>query len=97
MLWIWDPAKDWINRHKHGIGFDTASLVFHDPLSVTKPDDFYPGELRLHTIGMVGGVVLLVLHTQPEYDVGCGMEVGRIIGARKATRHERRNYAEGIF
>lgn len=47
---------------------------------------------------MAGGGVILAAHTQQlEYDVGYGMEVGRIIGARKTTSHERRNYEEGIF
>ena len=96
-MWIWDPEKDRINQRKHGISFETARLVFYDLLSVTQRDDFYRDELRCNTIGMVGGMVLIVAHTQPEYRVEHGAEVGRIINARKATSHERRNYEEGVL
>ena len=51
---------------------------------------------RTHTIGLVGPVVLLVVHTWPE-DSEEGEQVGRIISARKATAHERRAYEEGNF
>ena len=44
---------------------------------------------------MVGNVVLLVVHTQPELE--SGEEIGRIISARKATRHERKAYEEGDY
>ena len=43
---------------------------------------------------MVGGVALLVVHAWPEAYHVAGDEVGRIISARKATRHERRAYEE---
>ena len=46
---------------------------------------------------MAGNVVLLVVHTQPEPDSGTGEEIGRIISARKASRHERRGYEEGNY
>jgi uncharacterized DUF497 family protein len=31
----WDEAKNEINRTKHGVGFETAQLVFDDPCCVT--------------------------------------------------------------
>ena len=37
----------------------------------------------------------MVVHTWPELDTGSGEEIGRIISARKATRHERAAYEEG--
>ena len=45
---------------------------------------------------MVGNVVVIVVHTEPEPDHETGEEVGRIISARKATKHERRAYEEKI-
>ena len=39
----------------------------------------------------------MVVHTQPESDHETGEETGRIISARKATKHERRAYEEGIY
>lgn len=93
MLWTWDPDKDRINRRKHGISFDTAILALNDAFSITD-DDPYPWEFRLRTTGKVGNVLLVVVHTQPEYDPIFDTEVGRIISARSATAHERRIHEE---
>jgi uncharacterized DUF497 family protein len=92
--WTWDPQKDAANRAKHGLSFGTAVLVFDDPFHASKPDPHPDGD-RWHTIGLVGSVVLLVIHTWLE---GEGDEqIGRIISARKATARERKVYEEGSF
>ena len=44
---------------------------------------------------MVNGLVLIVVHTLPEVDGETIQNIGRIISARKAERHERRAYEEG--
>jgi hypothetical protein len=49
------------------------------------------------TIGVISGIVVLVVHTAPEFDTITGEEIGRIISARKATAHERQAYEEGHF
>lgn len=46
---------------------------------------------------MIGPVVVLVVHTEPQPEPGTGEEVGRIISARKATARERKAYEEGNF
>jgi uncharacterized DUF497 family protein len=96
LRWIWDPDKSRGNRLAHGLGFETARLVFDGPLATSRLDS-HAHELRWHTIGMIGNVVMLVVHTWPEPDPETGEEVGRIIGARKATSHERKAYEEGEF
>jgi hypothetical protein len=93
--WTWDPDKAAANRRKHGLSFETAVLVFYDPLHASKPDPHPDGD-RWHTIGLVGPVLLLVVHTWPEESEE-GEQVGRIISARKATAHERRAYEKGNF
>lgn len=50
-----------------------------------------------NTIGLVGSVLVLVVHTWPEAEPEEGEPVGRIISARKATAHERKIYEEGNF
>jgi len=92
LRWSWDARKAAANRAKHGLSFATAVRVFDDPLHASKPDPHPDGD-RWHTIGLVGPVLLLVIHTWPE---GEGVEpVGRIISARKATARERKAYEEG--
>ena len=96
MRWTWDANKSRINKRKHGLSFETARLVFDDPLMVHRPDP-HGDEERWHTIGMIESVVVIVAHTWPKPEPGTGVEVGRIISARKATPHERRAYEEGDF
>ena len=96
MRWRWDPNKAAANRVKHGLSFETAVLVFDDPFHASKPD-LHPDGDRWHTIGLVGAVLLLVIHTWPEAASEDGELVGRIISARKATAHERKAYEEGNF
>jgi uncharacterized DUF497 family protein len=92
--WIWDSKKSRENRRKHGISFETAQLIFDDPLATSRPDT-NPDEERWQTIGLIFEVVVLVVHTWPE--VHDGEEIGRIISARKATSRERRAYEKGNF
>ena len=94
LRWTWDRQKNDANRRTHGLSFDVAVLVFDDPLAATTEDP-YPDEARWRTMGMVGPIVVMVVHTWPEADPVTGDAVGRIISARKATSHERRGYAEG--
>lgn len=96
MRWKWDPNKSEANRRIHGFDFNAAIYVFDDPLSATQ-EDVYERELRWRTIGMIGPVAVLVVHTGPEVDLATGEEAGRIISARKATRQERMAYEEGYF
>ncbi len=93
MKFVWDEAKNATNRIKHLVSFETAQLVFDDPLHVSRQDRTEAGEQRWQTIGLVHGVaLLLVAHT---YIEGDGIETIRIISARKADKAERRIYAEG--
>ena len=65
MHWRWDAVKDKANLQKHGISFETAVLVFEDPLALTLEDP-YPDEERWRTIGRVVNIVMVV-HTQPDF------------------------------
>lgn len=71
MRWTWDPNKNRDNKRTHQLSFETAQLVFGDPLAVSRQDS-YPHELRWQTIGLVGPVVLLVVHTSPDPDPETG-------------------------
>ena len=88
----WDTTKAAANLRKHGIGFEVAALAFADPFALTEQDRVEGGELRWQTLGMAGGLLLLlVAHTlRDEQDD----EVIRIISARPATRSERKRYED---
>jgi hypothetical protein len=88
LRWNWDLVKAELNFSKHGVRFELAERVFDDPLHLSLLDD-HLGEERWLTLGQPfpdGPLLLLVVHTDPEDGTG------RIISARKATKHERRIY-----
>jgi uncharacterized DUF497 family protein len=81
LRWTWDPDKNRRNQRTHGLSFDTAQLVFDDPLAASRVDR-HPDADRWQTVGMIGGVAVLVVHTWPDPSPVTGDEVGRIISAR---------------
>ena len=93
MTWTCDPNKSHVNKLKHTVSFETAERAFDDPLHVTNIDPF-PYEERYRTIGMVEGTLILVVHTLADVEKESSSESGRIISARKPTRHERATYEE---
>jgi uncharacterized DUF497 family protein len=87
MKFSWDENKNSINKAKHGISFETAKLVFEDPLHISIQDRQENGEERWQTLGTINGVtVLLVAHGVYEEN---NRVIIRLISARKATKHER--------
>ena len=90
MEFEWDPDKAVQNLKKHRVAFDEAATVLGDRLSVTFSDpDHSIEEDRFITIGTSDrGRVIIVSHADRENRI-------RIISARKATRQERKTYAEG--
>lgn len=82
----WDAGKAQANQRKHGIAFEAARRVFKDGFAVEWPDADLPfGEARFVITGMVDGRLLRVVYTERNGRI-------RIISARKATRHEQREY-----
>lgn len=88
----WDTRKERRNRDKHEVGFDEASTVLADTLSVTIPDpDHSDEEERWVTLGFSHRQrLLVVVHTEQDEE-----EIVRIISARPADPDERRAYEEG--
>ncbi|MEO6293718.1 MAG: BrnT family toxin [Burkholderiaceae bacterium] len=87
----WDSDKAQSNYLKHGIRFEFAARVFDDPLAVAVQDRYENGELRWQTLGRVEGLLLLlVAHTVRDGEDG--VEVIRIISARRPTKQEKRRY-----
>lgn len=91
MRFTWDRRKAASNLAKHGIAFEVARRVWDDALHVVVPDRVENGEQRWHAIGLVGSVIIIVVHTYPDDTDETGV---RIIGARKATANERSRYEQ---
>jgi uncharacterized DUF497 family protein len=88
----WDPAKARSNQRKHGVSFEDAMHVFLDPFALSEQDRVEDGELRWQTIGLAGGIVLLlVAHTVGDKD---GDEIIRLVSARRATGKECLRYEQ---
>ena len=85
----WDNRKAKTNLRKHKVSFEEAATVFGDPLSLTIPDLLHSiVENRFITIGRaMTERTLVVIHTDRRNSI-------RIISARVATKHERRQYEE---
>jgi hypothetical protein len=84
----WDPAKASANRRKHGVTFMEAVRAFLDPFAVDLPDAAHPDRLVL--LGMtLPERLLYVVYTEKTPSGRL-----RIITARRATRHEQKNYEE---
>ncbi|MEQ1935661.1 MAG: BrnT family toxin [Fimbriimonadaceae bacterium] len=97
----WDEAKALRNFQKHGISFDLARTVFHDPAILTVPDlEHSEAEERWFSVGRASsGVVLSVAHLWSDRmrsEAQDGVIVIRIISARRATRSEI-GYYEGAL
>ena len=86
----WDPIKAASNLRDHGVSFEEASTVFADPLAMLMADpDHSIAEERFVLLGESTQRNLLVVafaERRPRT---------RLISARAATRHERRQYEEG--
>jgi len=82
----WDDGKAQGNLAKHGISFEDARLVFRDVFASERPDVVGgDGEQRHITTGQGNEVLLTVVYTERNERI-------RIISARKATKHEQRDY-----
>lgn len=89
----WDPAKAANNLKKHHVSFETATRVFADPCALMRQDRFENGERRWQKLGVAEGfLVSLVAHTVREEE--SGIEIVRIISARRADPKERKHYEQ---
>ncbi len=86
----WDENKNRGNIAKHGIGFETARLIFNGPTvdQFDNRNDY--GEERIVSIGMIKNIlILVVVHTDRD-------GITRLISARRAKRSERQYYEKTI-
>ena len=91
MKFEWDEDKNRENIRKHGIDFADAIEIFRHPMLTDLDNKRDYGEDRWRSIGLMKSTVAVVVYL--EWD-----EENRIrfISARKALRHERKEYKEEI-
>jgi hypothetical protein len=85
----WDGAKARANARRHSVSFAEAVTVFDDPLAalVGDPDHSQDEERRLLIGYSTRQRLLVVTYTERGGAI-------RVIGARRATRTERRAYED---
>jgi uncharacterized protein len=92
----WDEVKAAANLDKHGVSFDLASTVFHDPQLFTVADlGHSETEERWFSIGWASnGAMLSIVYLWSETDPAATKI--RLISAREATKMEIRCYEESL-
>jgi len=91
----WDPSKARSNLKKHGVAFERAATIFHDPHALSLFDQEHSQtDDRWITMGRDrSGVLLVIHHTYAE--LAKGSTLIRIFSARRATKKETRQYERG--
>ena len=86
----WDADKAERNFKSHDVHFEEAKTVLNDPLAITIYDQHHSDdEERYIDLGLSQqGNLLVVVYTERS-------SIARLITARKATSHERRQYEQG--
>jgi len=87
----WDSRKARANRRQHDVDFADATAVFEDEWGLTVADEISPvDEQRYVTMGRdTLDRILVVAYTWRGDRI-------RMISARRATPHERRQYWSGM-
>jgi uncharacterized protein len=81
------PAKDEINRTKHGVSLTQAKGFDWDTALEREDDRFDYGEVRFVAIGLIDARLYVMVFTEGSDD-----DAVRIISLRPAEKHEMRYY-----
>jgi len=88
MQYVWDPAKDLLNKRKHGLSLEDGIAALEDPGRDFWVDDrFDYGEERIITMGR-GKQSLLVVVSTEVISKTPDDEIIRIISVREANKRE---------
>ena len=91
MKFLWDDSKNDENVRKHGIDFRDVVEMFNHPMLTQLDTRRDYGEDRWIGIGLLKRIVAVTVYLEWEDE-----ETIRIISARKATRHESKEYHNRI-
>jgi len=85
----WDETKNEANIRKHKIDFSDVPAVFKGAMLIDYADRFDYGEDRWIGMGLLYGIVVVVVFTEP------GEDTLRIISARKGVATEAESFGYG--
>jgi len=86
---VFDPAKDKINRAKHGVSLALAEILFAGPHTSMADDRFDYGEVREVAIGLINDRLFVCVYADRRAD-------RRVISLRKANKREEKRYGENL-
>jgi uncharacterized DUF497 family protein len=89
-LWVkyvFDRAKDAINRAKHGISLALAEILFAEAHAVITDDRFDYGEVRQIAFGQIGGRHFVCVYVDRATE-------RRVISLRKANKREVKRHGQ---
>lgn len=89
MKFIWDESKRIGNINKHGLDFAQTHLVFKKDTFTFEDNRIAYNERRFITLGLLGGAVVVVVHTETD-------DVCRVISLRKAVKNEQKLYFANV-
>jgi hypothetical protein len=78
---VFDPAKDAVNRLKHGVSLSLAEVLFAGPYVSVVDDRFDYGEIRKVAFGLINGRLFACVYADRH-------EERRVISLRKANKRE---------
>ena len=87
MKYVFDPAKDAINRAKHGVSLALAEILFAGSYAATTDDRFDYGEVRQVAFGLIGGRLFACVYVDRQAE-------RRVISLRKAKKREVKRHAQ---
>jgi hypothetical protein len=85
--YVFDPAKDALNRTKHGVSLQLAEFLFAGRFISQVDDRFDYSETRHVAIGSIGDLVFVCVYVDRGDDQ-------RIISLRRANKREVRRYEQ---
>jgi uncharacterized DUF497 family protein len=87
MGYVFDPAKDGMNRTKHGVSLELAEILFAGPHATTTDDRFDYGEVRQIAYGLIEERLFVCVYVNRQAE-------RRVISIRKANKREVKRYAK---
>lgn len=89
MKFTWDEKKRKKTLKDRGLDFAVAEEIFEGPTLTFEDNRFDYGEKRFVTVGLLGGHILVIVHTETEEEI-------RIISMRRGTKHEQEIYFKNL-